>query len=87
MALLLLVFLAMQAPSAGAGAWQHTFDDPIIAISAEHDGNCFAALTARELAVFTYEGRRPARRGLTRLIGINGRGLLAVRLRGPAGGR
>ena len=67
MALLLLVLLALQSPAADAGDWQHTFDDPIIALSAEHDGNCFAALTARELAVFTYEGRRLWSRDLTTL--------------------
>lgn len=67
MAALLLVLLALQSPAADAGDWQHTFDDPIIGISAEHEGNCFAALTARELAVFTYEGRRLWSRDLTTL--------------------
>lgn len=67
MAFLFLVLLAMQSPAVAAGGWQHTFDDPIVAISAEHEGNCFAALTARELAVFTYEGQRLWSRNLTTL--------------------
>lgn len=64
---LLVVLLLIQAPPAGGGDWQHTFDEPVIAISAEHDGDCFAALTERALAVFTYEGRRLWSRDLTTL--------------------
>jgi hypothetical protein len=58
---------AVGAPQPRAANWTHTFDAPIVAISDEHAGDCFAVLTREGVSVFSYGGRKLWERDFARL--------------------
>ena len=62
-----LILLQGTAQQPRAADWTHTFDAPIVAISGEHAGDCFAVLTREVVAVFSYGGRKLWERDFARL--------------------